>query len=359
MQPDSMPLSAMRGWEGEPGAPSRKTGLRIGHAHAIWAHGRRTTHGRGATEAACMDVTRIAAIVAALASGAFGPAASADPPVPRCASQVVSYVPGTGAGAAYRNPLAALGPPARFTGVGIEPGPVTPFRPAFMPGEIVSIGRGGSLVIAFEQPVIDDARHPFGIDLIVYGNAFCADAEYPSGVASGTFSEGGTIELSSDGVTWIAVPEAEADGGLPTLGYSDVDPYATEPGLVPTDPARPVDPAMTPASMEGIAWAALVAAYDGAAGGTGIDLGPLGLASARFVRITVAADAAFVPEVDAIVAVRAPAHAADLDGDGAVNGLDLGILLGAWGVCASCAADMNGDGMVDGLDLGAMLGAWS
>ena len=148
MQPDSMPLSAMRGWEGEPGAPSRKTGLRIGHAHAIWAHGRRTTHGRGATEAACMDVTRIAAIVAALASGAFGPAASADPPVPRCASQVVSYVPGTGAGAAYRNPLAALGPPARFTGVGIEPGPVTPFRPAFMPGEIVSIGRGGSLVIA-------------------------------------------------------------------------------------------------------------------------------------------------------------------------------------------------------------------
>jgi hypothetical protein len=66
-----------------------------------------------------------------------------------------------------------------------------------------------------------------------------------------------------------------------------------------------------------------------------------------------------VPEVDAIVAVRPAAAAADLDGDGAVNGLDLGILLGAWGACASCAADMNGDGMVDGLDLGAMLGAWS
>ena len=50
---------------------------------------------------------------------------------------------------------------------------------------------------------------------------------------------------------------------------------------------------------------------------------------------------------------------ADLTGDGTVNGADLGILLGAWGACASCAADMNGDGMVDGLDLGSMLGAWS
>jgi hypothetical protein len=296
-------------------------------------------------------VTLMAAVAARTASDARG-----DSPF---ATSVVSYVAGTGAVAGFNNPNVALGAPERFTGEGLIPQAVTPFQPAFRPNEVVSLGVGGRLVLAFDHDVVDDPRNPHGIDLIVYGNAFCADAEYPSGVASGTFSEGGTIELSSDGVTWIAVPEAEADGGLPTLGYSDVDPYATEPGLVPTDPARPVDPAMTPASMEGIAWAALVAAYDGAAGGTGIDLGPLGLASARFVRITVAADAAFVPEVDAIVAVRPAAAAADLDGDGAVNGLDLGILLGAWGACASCAADMNGDGMVDGLDLGAMLGAWS
>lgn len=306
-----------------------------------------------------MDVTRMAALAAALAPAALGVEALAEAPAPRCASSVVSYTTGTGTGAAYRNPLAALGPPTRFTGVGLEPGPVTPFRPAFMPGEIVSVGRGGSLVVAFEQPVLDDARHPFGIDLIVYGNAFCADAEYPSGVASATFSEGGTIELSADGVAWVTVGGAEADGGLPTLGYSDVEPYATKPGLVPTDPARPVDPALAPSSLAGLAWDELVAAYGGAAGGTGIDLAPLGLASARFVRISVAADAAFVPEVDAIVAVRAVPASGDLDGDGAVNGLDLGILLGAWGACAGCAADMNGDGTVDGLDLGAMLGAWS
>ena len=51
---------------------------------------------------------------------------------------------------------------------------------------------------------------------------------------------------------------------------------------------------------------------------------------------------------------------ADLNGDAAVNGDDLGILLGAWGACASsnCIADLNADGAVNGDDLGVMLGAW-
>jgi hypothetical protein len=49
---------------------------------------------------------------------------------------------------------------------------------------------------------------------------------------------------------------------------------------------------------------------------------------------------------------------ADLNADGAVNSLDLGILLGAWGV-AGGPADLNGDGLVDPADLALMLGAWS
>ena len=49
----------------------------------------------------------------------------------------------------------------------------------------------------------------------------------------------------------------------------------------------------------------------------------------------------------------------DLNGDGVVDGADLGLLLGAWGACAaSCEADLNGDGVVDGADLGLLLGAW-
>ncbi|MFG0274649.1 MAG: autotransporter-associated beta strand repeat-containing protein [Phycisphaerales bacterium] len=52
----------------------------------------------------------------------------------------------------------------------------------------------------------------------------------------------------------------------------------------------------------------------------------------------------------------APACEADLDGSGAVDGADLGLLLGAWG--GSGAEDLNGDGAVDGADLGLLLGDW-
>ena len=49
---------------------------------------------------------------------------------------------------------------------------------------------------------------------------------------------------------------------------------------------------------------------------------------------------------------------ADLNGNGTVDGADLGNLLSAWGQCAGCAADIDGDGTVSGADLGAMLGDW-
>jgi hypothetical protein len=42
-----------------------------------------------------------------------------------------------------------------------------------------------------------------------------------------------------------------------------------------------------------------------------------------------------------------------------VNGVDLGIMLGAWGVDPDGGADINGDGVVDGIDLGLLLGNWS
>ncbi|MFO0874884.1 MAG: LamG-like jellyroll fold domain-containing protein [Phycisphaerales bacterium] len=48
----------------------------------------------------------------------------------------------------------------------------------------------------------------------------------------------------------------------------------------------------------------------------------------------------------------------DLNGDGLVNGADLGILLGAWGT-SNPVADLNCDGAVGGGDLGLVLGAWT
>jgi hypothetical protein len=50
----------------------------------------------------------------------------------------------------------------------------------------------------------------------------------------------------------------------------------------------------------------------------------------------------------------------DLNGNGSVNGSDLGILLGAWGAASNFPpADLNGDGSIDGADLGLLLGCWT
>lgn len=49
----------------------------------------------------------------------------------------------------------------------------------------------------------------------------------------------------------------------------------------------------------------------------------------------------------------------DINLDGAVNGFDLGLLLGSWGQsCTGCRADVNRDGVVNGFDLGLLLGNW-
>jgi len=52
----------------------------------------------------------------------------------------------------------------------------------------------------------------------------------------------------------------------------------------------------------------------------------------------------------------------DINGDGAVNGEDLSIVLGFWGPCndpGDCPADIDGDGSVTGSDLSIILGQWS
>ncbi len=49
---------------------------------------------------------------------------------------------------------------------------------------------------------------------------------------------------------------------------------------------------------------------------------------------------------------------ADINGDGKVDGIDLGRILGAWGSTAG-GGDVNGDGVTDGQDLAIILGSWT
>lgn len=59
--------------------------------------------------------------------------------------------------------------------------------------------------------------------------------------------------------------------------------------------------------------------------------------------------------------VGVQSNPADLNGDGLVNGADLGLLLSNWGTCSggACSGDMDCSGSVDGSDLGALLSSWT
>ncbi|MDG2022354.1 MAG: DNRLRE domain-containing protein [Phycisphaerales bacterium] len=53
-----------------------------------------------------------------------------------------------------------------------------------------------------------------------------------------------------------------------------------------------------------------------------------------------------------------PALPSDINGDGIVNGADLGLLIGDWGPCGGCPGDLDQNGVVNGSDLGLLLASW-
>lgn len=239
------------------------------------------------------------------------------------ADSVVGYTPGADVPSGFDDPLAALGAPTRVTSPSSPfGGAVTPFQGAFGAGEVVTVGRGGQLTVEFDEPVLDDPGNPFGIDLLVFGNASYLDAEFPNGVAGGIFADGGTVSVSSNGVDFFEIAGVEADGAFPTNGFTDPSaPLTTDTpvtGTTLSDFTKPVDPSF---DATGKTLAQILAAYDGSGGGVGVDIGSVGLSEVRYVRITNAADAAGTPEIDgfADVAVPAPGTAVALLACGALG----------------------------------------
>lgn len=242
--------------------------------------------------------TALAATIACLCTHAH---AQPDP----WADRVVAFDQGTGASPDYADPNSALGSPERFTGEGVFPSSVTPFNAPFGADELVSLGEGGFLTLAFDEAVTDDPLNPYGIDLLIFGNAFYgATGDFSDPVAGGLFTEGGVLELSANGIDWVTVQGVDADGGFPTLGFRDeTTPFGSEsPGSIATDFTRPVDPNFDAA---GLTLSQIIAGYDGSGGGLGIDIGALGLSAISYVRISNPVGSALTPEIDAITDVSA------------------------------------------------------
>ena len=242
----------------------------------------------------------------AVASGLAASAVLANP----WADAVVSYSSGAGANPGFVESSSVLGSPTRFTGVGVFPGAVTPFNSPFLGSELTQIAPGGSLTVRFNEPVVNDPQNPYGIDLLVFGNSFFWDPATFEPVARELSADGGIVEVSQDGDVWFSVNNALADGLWPTLGYSDVvDPYSSTAGSVLSDFTKPVNPALANAwlnaDMQG-----LLNIYDGSGGGSGVDIGALGLSQISFVRVSVPSTASLAIEIDAfsdVTAIPAPA----------------------------------------------------
>lgn len=225
------------------------------------------------------------------------------------ADAVADYQPGSGFTPGYTNPAVALGEPSRVT-PGMFGGPVTPFNPAYLPSQVVSIGAGGSLTVQFDKPVHDHPRNRFGVDFIIFGNPgfiITNDFNFDTFDWVGTPATDGSLFGANDGETRVSVSR---DG----VNFYTLDPAKapTVDGTLPTDGGGdftvPADPSLTAADFAGLTEDQIRALYYGSGGGTGYDLSTaqdangnrVHLAFIRFVRIEVLSGKADVDGVSAV-----------------------------------------------------------
>jgi len=216
-----------------------------------------------------------------------------------CLDDVVSFTPGTNGG--FNQDLLpdiVLGSPR---GLGASAGSL----------DVVSLGDGGSITVAFTDNEIVDGPGP---DFTVFENAFNAPG-------LGIFTEVGTVAASEDGVNFVEFPHGA--GGSDLTGLAGVTPvYAN----ADTNTIDPRDPTVS--------------------GGDQFDLATIGLKSARYLRIT--DPGAAIDDVgnhfptpgpgksgfdlDAVVAIHSQdtcAACCDADGNGSVKPNDVLLLLRA------------------------------
>ncbi len=184
----------------------------------------------------------VGAVLAGSALGASLLGCGGDPslaPDAPFAIRVVDYTPGAGGGfGADKLPDIVLGAPR---GAGLRSGST----------DVLSLGTGGSLTLELGLAAVDGP----GTDLLIFENAFRISG------STALYVEPARLEVSDDGTTWtafpcdsLAAPYAGCAGLAPVLANADAN------ALDPQDP--------------------------GAAGGDAFDLATIGVARARFLRLT-------------------------------------------------------------------------
>ena len=308
------------------------------------------------------------------------------------AAEVIEYIQGSGVGSdpvsgdPYNNPQTVLGRPTlETTGDGWDipetvSMPVVPVYPPFRAFEIVTIGNGGKLVLKFNHPVSDDKNNLYGIDFIIYGNArqaISGGQGWANGnpeqttVTGEVFAEPGIVAVSQDGNNWHYFSNGPyADDFAPTASYQWDDVNDVWGGEL--NPTRPVDPNLTPANFNGKSVAEIIEIYNGSAGGTGFDIGALGLDWIQYVRIEddSGGGAGVTTEIDAIADVSScgdykhPFPVGDITRDCRVDYEDLEILCDYWLAEINdpqepaAIADIYEDDVINFYDMALLAGNW-
>ena len=187
------------------------------------------------------------------------------------AASVVSYQPGVGFASRYTNAAAVLGEPSR---VNPFEDATDPFNPAYGPGQILSLGAGGSLTVRLAAPVLNHPQNRFGVDFTIFGNSgFIITNEFDLATFNwvGTPATDGSLFGANQGSTRVSVSQ---DG----VSFFQLDPALapTLDALLPTDGAadfsKPSDPELTASDFAGLNLEQIRALYHGSAGGAGFDL---------------------------------------------------------------------------------------
>jgi hypothetical protein len=240
-------------------------------------------------------------------------------------------------------------PPATNTWQpGIVLGPPGDATPTTGSLSVMSIGKGGQITLEFTDNLIVDGPGP---DLIIFENPFfCTSVPLTADDDYSVFAEPGIVEVSADGVDYRMFPYDSTALAQVTTVCTDKSLLAQLIGLMGITPSftgnwtQPDDPLVFDTSAPGG-----VSGH----GGDAFDLATVGLASARFVRITDPSLPIGIPgpsdglDLDAIVALHSrpilPAGQIDTDGDGLSDEAEQ-FYYGT----DPARADTDGDGVPDG-----------
>jgi len=217
------------------------------------------------------------------------------------ADAVTAFVPGAGGGFGQSGlPGKVIGPPL---GGGVFGGGL----------DVVSLGASGRIDLAFTNNVIVNGP---GSDFTVFENAFLTIGAYS--ITGPPFAEPGQVSVSQDGVHWVAFPCAMTSPPY-YPGCAGVFPVLSNSGNA-SSPHASVLTTTPIADLVGVSVFSFK--LPAGAGGDSFDLGAVGLAWARYVRIE-ASSSATGPEgtdnarfdLDAVSAVNS-APATDANGNG-------------------------------------------